>query len=377
MANRSDASADHDPFKNRESGTGLVNTRISDRENEYQSRRFNRDLRDVGVSYQDAMLHATLDREKHELIQEARKELLDEDGNLKEEIPANPEKRRKRRWDDSSGPTATTTIPTNEPSIVSDSESIVAKNRWDEEDKTANSSSSRRRKRWDETPVSLSSSDATPLARAPDATPIAGKTVSKWDETPVAGSMVSATPVSIGERKKSRWDQTPVVATTQTVSTPLAGATGTLAKALALEKEMESRNRPWTEAALDAILPSEGYIIIRPPTSYIPLRTPGRKLLATPTPLGMTPTGFQMEVPIEQRPDATVQEIREAYGVPLAASSAETGDMGALPYIKPEDMQYFGRLMEQTEEDKLTKEEANERKIMALLLKIKWNSTAT
>eukprot|EP00536_Pseudo-nitzschia_multiseries_P017637 jgi/Psemu1/225983/e_gw1.1700.19.1 len=131
-----------------------------------------------------------------------------------------------------------------------------------------------------------------------------------------------------------------------------------LSKALSLEREMESRNRPWTDAALDAILPTEGYIIMRPPSSYIPLRTPGRKLLATPTPMSMTPQGFQMEIPVEQRQDASIQDIREAYA-------------GALPYIKPEDMQYFGRLMEDTDEEKLTKEEANERRIMSLLLKIK------
>ena len=97
-----------------------------------------------------------------------------------------------------------------------------------------------------------------------------------------------------------------------------------------------------------------------------------RKLLATPTPMGMTPAGFQMEIPVEERKDASIQDIREAYGVPLAATAAEEGaGPGALPFIKPEDMQYFGRLMEDTDEDQLSKDEANERRIMALLLKIK------
>lgn len=373
-----------DPFKDTENGTGLVNTRIADRESDYQARRHNRALQDDGMSYKDAMTHANLDREKHELIQEARKDLLDDDGNLKED--PKPERRRKRRWDDSSSGEAATTeassgapitteapttnkAPKAEPSLVSDNESVASKNRWDEDDKAT---TSRRRKRWDETPVASSSVTATPLARAPDSTPVVGGGSSKWDETPVAGAMVAATPSATGERKRNRWDQTPVAAALALPSaTPLTGATGTLAKALALEREMESRNRPWTESALDAILPSEGYLVIRPPAAYVPLRTPGRKLLATPTPMGMTPAGFQMEVPIEQRSDATVQEIREAYGVPLTASAAETGDMGSLPYIKPEDMQYFGRLMEQTDDEKMSKEESNERKIMALLLKIK------
>mmetsp|Transcript_1725 Transcript_1725/g.2685 ORF Transcript_1725/g.2685 Transcript_1725/m.2685 type:complete len:115 (+) Transcript_1725:328-672(+) len=66
----------------------------------------------------------------------------------------------------------------------------------------------------------------------------------------------------------------------------------------------------------------------------------------------------------------SLQDIREAYGVPIAATSAE-GAPGALPFIKPEDMQYFGRLMEDAEEESMSKDELDERKIMTLLLKIK------
>jgi len=44
---------------------------------------------------------------------------------------------------------------------------------------------------------------------------------------------------------------------------------------------------------------------------------------------------------------------------------------GSLPFIKPEDYQYFSALMEEREDEELTPEEAKERKIMKLLLKIK------
>ena len=44
---------------------------------------------------------------------------------------------------------------------------------------------------------------------------------------------------------------------------------------------------------------------------------------------------------------------------------------GELPYIKQDDYQYFGRLLEEVDEDGLSKDDANERKIMTLLLKIK------
>lgn len=351
-----------DPFASREGGSGLVNTRIADRESDYQKRRHNRTLREDGLSYKDAMTQATLEKERHELIQEARKDLLDDEGNLKQEEP----KRRRRRWDDASGGAQSTNGSVKQESaFVTDTESVSSKSRWDEA--ATSSTAPRRRKRWDETPVVASAStvEATPLVSMPDATPVAGS--ARWDETPIVSS-VSETP----GRKRSRWDATPAPMSSAApagLATPL---TGNLAKALALEREMESRNRPWTESALDAILPSEGYTILRPPASYIPLRTPSRKLLATPTPMGMTPAGFQMEIPVEERQDASLQDIREAYGVPLAITAAEEGaGPGALPFIKPEDMQYFGRLMEDADEDQLTKDEANERRIMALLLKIK------
>ena len=121
--------------------------------------------------------------------------------------------------------------------------------------------------------------------------------------------------------------------------------------------------------------------MLHPPASYLPIRTPGRKLLGAPTPLGgTTPAGFNMEVPPEEREGQSLKDIREAYGVPAGPPSSAEGEGGAglppggaLPYIKPEDMQYFGRLLEDVEGEgvSLTKEEAKERQIMALLLKIK------
>jgi len=401
---------DVDPFENATGGSGLVNTRIADRESEYHKLRHARQIQEDGMSFKDAMTQATIDREKHELIQSARKDLLDDDGNLKEtgdvEQPptgdtaaAKPKTSRRRRWDESSSTKQTENE--DQATVVTDTDSVASsktKSRWDDDISSTSSSGagpSRRRKRWDETPVvapattnGAAAVGATPLvssAAMPDATPVVGSGASRWDETPLVSSasagsaLPSATPSG---RKRNRWDSTPAPAATgvgaaQTPSaTPSAlppgtPTTGNLAKALSLEREMESRNRPWTEAALDAILPNDGYTTLRPPANYVPLRTPGRKLLATPTPLGMTPAGFQMEVPVEERQEhQSIQDIREAYGVPLAATSAEQAP-GALPYIKPEDMQYFGRLMEDVEEDTLSKDEANERRIMALLLKIK------
>ena len=79
---------------------------------------------------------------------------------------------------------------------------------------------------------------------------------------------------------------------------------------------------PLTDDELDSMFPTSGYKILDPPASYVPIRTPARKLLATPTPMGQTP-GFQM--------GAT--PARDSYGVPATPSES------ALPFIKPEDYQ--------------------------------------
>lgn len=402
------AALDYDPFKDANGGSGLVNTRISDRESDYHKRRLNRTIREDGMSYKDAMVHANIEKERHQLIMEAKRDLLDDEGNIRTSSipekmepsttsglhvanePSTTAKRRRRRWDDADDSAPRTTLEeSGSTAIVSDSESVSIKNnksRWDDEA----GASTRRRKRWDETPItstdqSMTAVHATPVATnsAVDATPL--MTGNAWDATPLIGSRsIQETPIaggtsstSIMGKKRSRWDSTPAASTNMSsttvtgtsLATPLSGD---LAKALSLEREMESRNRPWTDAALDAILPMEGYVVLPPPSNYIPLRTPGRKLLATPTPMGMTPVGFQMAVPPEelQAEGQSLNDIREAYGIPIAAAVSD-GSAGALPFIKPEDMQYFGRLTEDADESSLTKEELNERKIMALLLKIK------
>ena len=84
-----------------------------------------------------------------------------------------------------------------------------------------------------------------------------------------------------------------------------------------------------------------------------PIRTPARKLLATPTP-GMTP-GYMM--PEEDR--------GQSFDVPMGAQ------IEGLPEMKPEDYQYFAPLLKESEDEELSAEEQKERKIMRLLLKVK------
>ena len=90
------------------------------------------------------------------------------------------------------------------------------------------------------------------------------------------------------------------------------------------------------------------------PANYQPIRTPARKLTATPTPLNMG-TGFRMQT----------DERGNVKGV------IEEQPPGNLPSLKPDDYQYFDKLLVDVDETTLSADESRERKIMKLLLKIK------
>lgn len=69
--------------------------------------------------------------------------------------------------------------------------------------------------------------------------------------------------------------------------------------------------------------------ILKPPNSYNPIRTPARKLTATPTPMGMSGFRFQMD-------DDKVKIVDDLQ--PTGAGKQE------LPYMKMEDTQYFAKV---------------------------------
>jgi splicing factor 3B subunit 1 len=156
------------------------------------------------------------------------------------------------------------------------------------------------------------------------ATPLGGMGMETPSAAQIAASMAAGAPMTPEQYNAMRW-----------------------------EREIEERNRPLSDQDLDAMFPTEGYNILVPPASYQPIRTPARKLLATPTP-GMTP-GYMM--PEEDR--------GQSFDVPMGAQ------IEGLPEMKPEDYQYFAPLLKETEEEELSAEEQKERKIMRLLLKVK------
>ena len=92
------------------------------------------------------------------------------------------------------------------------------------------------------------------------------------------------------------------------------------------EREVEQRNRPLSDEELDSMMPVEGYKVLEAPPGYAPIRTPARKLMATPTPIGGTP---MYQIPEEDR--------QQAFDVPI--------EIEGLPEMKPEDQQYFGKLL--------------------------------
>uniref|UniRef100_H3G976 Uncharacterized protein n=1 Tax=Phytophthora ramorum TaxID=164328 RepID=H3G976_PHYRM len=359
----------YDPFAEaRESnGSGLVNTRIVDRENSYRKRRFERMLspergdafgdETPTRSYKEIMQTQQLQQERAEVVRKIQQQREEQEQQQPEtqEVDVTPKRRRKRmRWDQEAPPAEKT-----------DGES---QSEWDtaSESSSAAATPSRTSSRWDATPVA-----ATPGKKNRwDETPVASTESSKWDATPV--NLGGVTPAGTGRR--SRWDETPVSGPSD-MATPgksvqmtpggsvaagmMSGAlTPELAQRMRWEREIEERNRPLTDEELDAMFPATGYKILDPPASYVPIRTPSRKLLATPTPMGQTP-GFAMQA----------TPAREDYGVPVGTPSGSDGSL--MPFIKPEDYQYFGKLMDEVNEEDLDPEAAKERKIMRLLLKIK------
>lgn len=189
------------------------------------------------------------------------------------------------------------------------------------------------------------------------------KKPSSFDETPKASenSRFSETPrgnqTPLGGQtpttRKSRWDVTPTVNSTSQLgqNTPKVPSTPKEYQQVKMDKELEERNKYLTDEDLDTMLPSEGYVILKPPKNYIP-PTPSRKLLATPK---QEDSGFY-SIP---------EEKKEDYGIVL------TNGQELPNIIKPEDIKHFGKLLEEVDEDLITKEEIRERRIMELLLQIK------
>ncbi|XP_064401583.1 splicing factor 3B subunit 1-like isoform X2 [Halichondria panicea] len=247
------------------------------------------------------------------------------------------------------------------------------KNRWDETPrwgdtpKADKSGETPSRAGWAETPRTDRGGGGDNVSDTP--TPFS-KRRSRWDETPASQRVGGGTPSmgntpsfgtpSIGAATPNFGAPTPAGALARGMMTPSPGQLGSMTpeqmQSWRWEKEMDDRNRPLSDDELDALFPQDGYKILKPPTNYNPIRTPARKLTATPTPMGMSGFRFQMD-------DDKVKIVDDLQ--PQGAGKQE------LPYMKMEDAQYFSKLLEDVDEETLSAEEQKERRIMKLLLKIK------
>ncbi|MFH4975941.1 hypothetical protein AB6A40_002650 [Gnathostoma spinigerum] len=219
-------------------------------------------------------------------------------------------------------------------------------------------SESKRRSRWDLTPSAATPVNGSAGALTPSSTHVQG--------TPSGFTPSNATPGGMTPSMMTPGGTTPVGSFAMGLKTPSLPTMPMTPDQVAMfkwEREIDERNRPLTDEELDALFPP-GYKILPPPNGYIPIRTPGRKLLSTPTPMGAmgTPMGFTMQGTPE----------RPGLGDKGVAGLIDTQPKNAeLPPLKPEDIQYFDKLLMDVDETTLSKEDLAEREIMTYLLKIK------
>ena len=243
------------------------------------------------------------------------------------------------------------------------------RSRWDETPLLSSQmgGGSTRRKRWDETPMLhadqsngnkndgnsnlFDSSMATPVINSGNKGSLLTTSSAGMSASLMATPLINNNTNFIGM-------ETPIIDNGATGGGASVTMTPELQMAMRWERDIIERNRPLTDEELDAMLPgaAEGYKIVEVPDSYVPIHTPARKLLSTPMMgayPGMTP---MYSIPDDNR--------NQEYDV--------IKDLPAdLPEMKPEDYEYFAPLLKAAEEDELSSEEAKERKIMRLLLKVK------
>lgn len=176
---------------------------------------------------------------------------------------------------------------------------------------------------------------------------------SRWDQTPT-----EAPP----EKKRSRWDQTPA----QSASSNVLAAPTNLAKPSGIVLVEDKRYRRMTDEELDSLLPGseEGYVVVPVPHDYHP----------APSVRKMVPQQAEAGFMMQDETDAA-RARAAAGGLQGTTEQTEIDGIGTLQFLKPEDTQYFAKVLGEgggEENDaEYTLEELKERKIMRLLLKIK------
>ena len=303
---------------------------IASRQSDYHNRRFNRQAhdsadafkaveegQDVEGGYKDAMRLQRLEKEEERVrraIEEKEKQAREE-GQAKMDLDRTP-------------PRAELEEAQKELAAM---QGTKRKRRWDVAEPEDSKENKENKGEWSQEALE----GAAPKKRR-----------SRWDATPT--DVAAETPSG----KKSRWDQAPA-------ATPDVPMTPIIMNAPGLMHE-DKHNRYLTDEELDAILPSSGYAIVTPPPGYAPAVRPPKLAPPSSTEIG----GFQ------------IQESSDAAAAAAAAGLApelptEIPGVGNLAFFKPEDAQYFAKILKEEDETELSVDEMKERKIMRLLLKIK------
>jgi splicing factor 3B subunit 1 len=296
---------------------------IASRESDYQKGRFRRTLDDTeGKDYRDVM---------------RRRELANDEQRVMRVIEQRKKDGQNGKDDDES-----TGEDTDEEDQSEQIKSRPRKRRWDMDTSTEVSAAD-----GAATNGELSNGDA-PNGDSTNGTTTngdAGPKKSRWDSAPSSDEAPAP--------KRSRWDQAPLTDT----ATPAAGPVTPAQPPMSFGTDLSGRNASISDEELDAILPgpAEGYEILVPPAGYA--YKPGPKTGVS----GMVPAGsggFMNQVSVDAR----------ALGKQLPSEIPGVGD---LQFFKAEDMAYFGKLVENVDENELSMEELKHRKIMRLLLKVK------
>lgn len=328
---------DFDPF-----AETAKKRQIAARQSDYHNRRFNREAHessdafkaaqegaDVDGGYRDTMRLQILEKEEERVrraIEEKERKAREENDEKKMDLDRTP-------------PAAELEAAEKELQAIAAANGVVPgggakrKRRWDvsESDDKENQDINQEKQQG--------STEASKEAEAPPK-----KRRSRWDATPADVNAEGGT----GASKRSRWDQPPPEEPMEKI---IMNAPNFLSQS--------GQNRYLTDEELDALLPATGYAIVTPPPGYAS-RAP-RNLLPTVAP---ELSGFH------------IQETSDAAAAAAAAGLApelptEVPGVGDLQFFKPEDAQYFAKILKEEDETKLTVEEMKERKIMRLLLKIK------
>ena len=289
---------------------------VSNRESDYQKRRFDRKLdeRD-GESVAETMQRREIEAEEERVLKliEEKAAKQEEDEDAMDGVV-----QQKPLLKDGSGSenTADGTVTTEQPR--------------------------KRRRRWD-----TAGDEVAAIKAEEEEKPPVKK--SKWDTVTDDGAAAAAL------AKPSRFDRAPTAGGAPAPN-PAATPARSLAPTAGFGTDVSNRNAALSDEELDLMLPGEeqGYKTLPFPPGYEPLRAPAHRVSATPASLS---GGFMMQESVDAR--AMLKDLpNDLPGV---------GDLR----MKPEDMAYFGKLVDGADENEMTVDELKERKIMRLLIKVK------